>query len=92
MTTPKAQQDANTQTVTLPRMGRVKMNTEENPGDFVEGLNKFTEPIENYTPQGRKEHPVLAQLGDVTRNVKEALEGGKAAGKPMGTSASPFVE
>ena len=52
-----------------------------------ENIDKLTEPIENYTPAGRTEHPILSRLGDVTRGVKELLEGGQAAGKPMGTSS-----
>jgi hypothetical protein len=60
--------------------------------DITGSLNKLTEPIENYTPAGRAEHPILSKLGDVTRNVKEMLEGGQAAGKPMGTSSSPIMD
>ena len=47
----------------------------------------ITNPIENYTQQGRAEHPVLSRVGDVTRNAKELLFGGQEAGKPMGTSS-----
>jgi hypothetical protein len=43
--------------------------------------------IENYTPQGRAEHPNLAAAGDVGRNLRELLFGGQSAGKPMGTSS-----
>jgi hypothetical protein len=51
-----------------------------------EEIGKLTEPIENYTQEGRAEHPILSKIGDVTRGVKELLEGGQAAGKPLGTS------
>src|ERR1700679_3072363 len=47
----------------------------------------ITKPIENYTQEGRKEHPVLSRVGDVTSGLKEFLFGGKSVGKPMGTSA-----
>jgi predicted GNAT family acetyltransferase len=50
-------------------------------------INNATAPIENYTPEGRKEHPILSKIGDVTRGVKELLEGGQAVGKGMGTSS-----
>lgn len=52
-------------------------------GDVV---SKITQPIENYTEEGRKEHPVLAKIGDLTKDVKELIGGGQAAGKPMGSS------
>src|SRR6266568_5699146 len=29
--------------------------------------------IENYTQEGRKEHPILSRIGDATRNAKEML-------------------
>ena len=50
-------------------------------------INNATAPIENYTPEGRKEHPILSKIGDVTRGVKELLEGGQEVGKGMGTSS-----
>jgi len=53
----------------------------------IDKLNQLTEPIENYTQEGRAAHPILSRIGDVTRGAKELLEGGEAAGKPMGTSA-----
>src|SRR5437879_9042548 len=31
------------------------------------------ERIENYTPEGRKAHPILSRIGDATRNAKEML-------------------
>jgi predicted GNAT family acetyltransferase len=46
-----------------------------------------TEPIENYTQAGRAEHPIVAQLGDITKSLKELLMGGQYAGKPMGTES-----
>jgi hypothetical protein len=46
----------------------------------------ITKPIENYTQEGRKEHPILSRVGDVTSGLKEFAFGGKAAGKPMGSS------
>ena len=49
-----------------------------------ENIDKLTEPIENYTPAGREAHPILARLGDVTRGVKELLEGGQT---PMGAKS-----
>lgn len=57
----------------------------------VRRLNELTEPIENYTPAGRAEHPILSRVGDATRTAKELLEGGQAAGKPLGTSGSPVA-
>ena len=36
-------------------------------------INNATAPIENYTQEGRKEHPILSKIGDVTRGVKELL-------------------
>ena len=56
-------------------------------GGIREGIDKITEGIEAYNQQGRAEHPVLSRLGDVTREVKELLEGGQAAGKPLGTTS-----
>lgn len=55
--------------------------------DFIPTLDKLTSHIENYTQQGREMHPILARLGDATREAKELLAGGKAAGKPMGTES-----
>jgi hypothetical protein len=46
-----------------------------------------TTGIENYTQQGRKEHPVLSRAGDLTAGVKELLFGGQRAGKPIGTTS-----
>jgi predicted GNAT family acetyltransferase len=46
-----------------------------------------TEPIENYTQAGRAEHPIVSQLGDITKSLKELLAGGQYAGKPMGTES-----
>ena len=46
-----------------------------------------TEPIENYTQEGRAEHPIISQLGDITKSLKELLAGGQYAGKPMGTES-----
>src|SRR5271155_3557361 len=67
-----------------------KPNANYDPlGGLIEKANAVTTPIENYTPAGRTEHPILSRLGDVTRGVKELLEGGQAAGKPMGTSHGP---
>lgn len=43
--------------------------------------------IENYTQEGRKEHPVLSRVGDVTRGVKELLTGGQSAGIPLGSKS-----
>jgi hypothetical protein len=57
------------------------------PGQGVGGSpigNPFgldTSSIENYTQEGRKEHPVLSRVGDVTRNAKELMFGGTT---PMG--------
>jgi hypothetical protein len=58
------------------------------PGQIDIGgtLSDLTKPIENYTEAGRAEHPILSRVGDVTRDAKELLFGGKAAGKPMGTT------
>jgi hypothetical protein len=50
-----------------------------NPFDFSK--------VENYTEEGRKEHPILSRVGDVSRGIKEELYGGKEAGKPMGTTS-----
>lgn len=46
-----------------------------------------TTGIENYTQEGRQEHPILSRVGDMTRGAKELLFGGQDAGKPMGTSS-----
>lgn len=53
-------------------------------------LSVNTSSIENYTQEGRKEHPVLSRVGDVTSGLKELFEGGQAAGKPLGTSSGVF--
>jgi hypothetical protein len=50
-----------------------------NPFDFSK--------IENYTQEGRKDHPILSRVGDVSKGVTELLTGGQSAGKPMGTSS-----
>lgn len=66
------------------------------PGSLVQyagpAVSALTENIENYTPEGRAEHPVLSRVGDVTRGAKEFLFGGQAAGKPLGTSAGALDE
>ena len=54
--------------------------------ELGKSLEKITSAIENYTQSGRAAHPVLSRLGDATNAAKEILFGGKAAGKPMGTS------
>ena len=43
--------------------------------------------IQNYTPAGREEHPVLAQVGDLIRSAKNLMFGGQEAGNPFGTSS-----
>src|ERR1700729_1223262 len=48
-------------------------------------IPNLTNSIENYTQEGRAEHPVWSRIGDVTRGAKELLYGGQEAGKPMGT-------
>ncbi|MBU6231685.1 hypothetical protein KGP36_03370 [Patescibacteria group bacterium] len=53
----------------------------------TESVLGSTKPIENYTQEGRAEHPILSRVGDVTRGIKELVLGGQEAGKPMGTSS-----
>ena len=55
--------------------------------DLMGSLDDVTKKIENYTPAGRAQHPILSRVGDLTRNAKELLLGGQQAGKPMGTSS-----
>ena len=37
----------------------------------INALEKTTEPLENYTPTARAQHPVLSRIGDVTSGMKE---------------------
>ena len=46
------------------------------PSKIGEAVGSVTEPIENYTQEGREEHPVLSRVGDITRGAKELLVGG----------------
>jgi hypothetical protein len=56
-------------------------------GSVAHALDSVTSEIENYTQQGREEHPILSRIGDVTRHAKEMLTGGQSAGESMGTSS-----
>jgi len=56
-------------------------------GSVSKALDHVTSSIENYTQQGRAEHPILSRIGDATREAKELLTGGQSAGKPLGTSS-----
>ena len=68
--------------------GHRKLSPTSAADAVVRGASKLsTEPIENYTPQGAAEHPILAHLGEVTKGIKELLGGGQYAGKPMGTES-----
>lgn len=53
----------------------------------VQALSDIESNMENYTEEGRAEHPILARVGDVARNARELLLGGQEAGKPLGTSS-----
>lgn len=59
----------------------------EGASDAIGKAIHSTDPIENYTQEGRVEHPILSRVGDVTSGVKELMLGGQTAGKPMGTSS-----
>ena len=59
----------------------------ESPGAPVVEASHAVAQAEHYTPEGKAEHPVLARLGELQQAIKELLEGGQAAGKPMGTSS-----
>lgn len=58
-------------------------------GAVQDRIGKLTAPIENYTQEGRAEHPVLSRIGDLTSGAKDligkvgpevsALTGGAAA-------------
>lgn len=54
-------------------------------GTVSNALDSVTNEIENYTQEGRAEHPILSHIGDVTRSARELLTGGQSAGEPMGT-------
>lgn len=75
----------------IPNTSSMRANTD--PSGIMSALKDpfkaldISKGIENYTEQGRKEHPVLSRVGDVTRGAKELLFGGKEAGKPMGTES-----
>ena len=55
-------------------------------GLVSDALDGVTSKIENYTQEGRAEHPIFSRVGDLTRSAKELLTGGQSAGKPLGTS------
>jgi hypothetical protein len=40
-------------------------------GVIGDAVDKVTSPIENYTQEGRQEHPILSRVGDVTRAAKD---------------------
>ena len=62
-------------------------------GEIQNGLDKVTSAIENYTQEGRAEHPVLARVGDVTRNMKDLLTGGQTPlGMKSGVVNNPVTQ
>ena len=67
----------------ISRVADISTNPVKAIGD---ALDDVTSKIENYTQEGRAEHPALARIGDLTRGAKELLTGGQSAGKPLGTS------
>jgi hypothetical protein len=69
--------------------GEISATPEQNDesGDLLGNVKQTLSTIENYTQEGRAEHPVLAQLGDALRNAHEYLSGGQAVGKPQGTES-----
>jgi hypothetical protein len=56
-------------------------------GVLHRALGSTADEIENYTEEGREEHPILSRVGDVLRNAQELLEGGQSVGKSQGTSS-----
>jgi hypothetical protein len=55
------------------------------PGVLGDAFDSVRQDIDSYTPEGRREHPILSRIGDVMDNAKEILLGGQSAGKPEGT-------
>jgi hypothetical protein len=41
------------------------------PFKLPEAIGSMTSGIENYTPEGRAEHPVLSKVGDITKSGKD---------------------
>lgn len=58
-----------------PSMGQKVMqgvkNVAMDPFKLPEEVGSATEPIENYTQEGRAEHPILSKVGDITKSMKE---------------------
>lgn len=62
-------------------------------GEISGALDHLTSKIENYTQQGRAEHPVLSRIGDLTRQAKELLVGGTTTEGPQeGVLNSPVTQ
>jgi len=66
------------------------------PFKLPEAVGSITSGIENYTPEGRKEHPVLSRIGDATKAGKDytrlvadtlSLTGGEGIAGEAGAAA-----
>lgn len=66
------------------------------PFNLPSAVGSMTSGIENYTQEGRKDHPILSRLGDVTKGTKDfasllatgvAVTGGAGIGGPEALEA-----
>jgi hypothetical protein len=73
-------------------MGNFAMNPMQGPPSGMSALSG----IENYTPEGRAEHPILSRVGDVTKGAKDygrllattiGVTGGAGIGGPAAMEA-----
>ena len=66
---PKATMSAQPSTMDKVKEGAKRVA--KDPFNLPSELGSITKPIENYTQEGRAEHPVLSKVGDVTKKGKE---------------------
>ena len=66
-----------------PSLGSKLVSDIKGSRPAVNMWHDLTEPIENYTQEGRKEHPVLSRVGDVTRKIGNVAQAIPAFGTPV---------